>query len=506
MKPDPHIPEPQEIELKLSLPGADPAGLAKLLSSLELFVTCEPSTQRLHNIYYDTPDQQLRRQRVALRLRRTDSLAMPQWRQTLKTSTAEPSALSRRGEWEAAVSGPALSMQALESTAWNVIDPTGCLFEALVPCFVTDFERMTWLLRSSDDSVVEVALDIGHIAADGKFAQICELELELKSGRIAALFVLARLVANTLAVLPFTQSKAERGFLLAQGVTSSAQRAMPPKLGQGLTRSELAQRVLQEMFGQFTVNLNAIIQSEDPEFVHQARIGWRRFKSALRLLNKLPEMADLPNLSELQSLISSLGELRNLEVALFETLPQLSSAYCQGDKKREASWLVMLELLTKAIAAQRQSVRNNLNAPKVGVTLLLITEWLENLSASDRRKQSKDTSTHRWAVRRILRLRQSLELSLQKSGSADEEHQARILAKRLRYSIQALRDLLPRRLANSANAQAESLQTAIGLRRDLQQVSELVAALEVDAGIADYLRGVAIGVGLANVSIQLAPK
>jgi inorganic triphosphatase YgiF len=506
MKTDPHTPEPQEIELKLSLPGANPAELAKTISSLALLVACESKTRRLHNTYYDTPDQQLRRQRVALRLRRTDGLTMPQWQQTLKTSAAEPLALSRRGEWEATVPGPALSMQALESTPWNDIDPTGCLFEALVPCFVTDFERMTWLLRSSDDSVVEVALDIGHIAADGRLSQICELELELKSGRIAALFVLARLVANTLAVLPFTQSKAERGFLLAQGVTNSAQRAVPPKLGQGLTRSELAQRVLQEMFGQFTANLNAISQSDDPELVHQARIGWRRFKSALRLLKKLPEMANSPDLSDLQTLISSLGELRNLEVALLETLPQLSSAYCQGDKKREASWLVMLELLTAAIAAQRQSVRNNLNAPKVGVTLLLITEWLENLNASDGRKPSKDTSTHRWAVRRILRLRQSLTLSLQKSGSPEQEHQVRILAKRLRYGIQALRELLPRRLADLASTQAENLQTAIGLRRDLQQASDLVAALEVDAGIADYLRGVAVGVGLASPTIHAAPK
>lgn len=506
MKPDPHTAQPQEIELKLSLPGANPADLAKLLSSLELFAPCEPKTQRLHNIYFDTPDQQLRRQRVALRLRRIDSLTLPQWRLTLKTSTAEPWALSRRGEWEVAVPGPALSMQALELTPWKDIDPTGHLFEALVQCFVTDFERMTWLLHSSDDSVVEVALDIGHIAADGRLAPICELELELKSGQIAALFEIARQVAKTLAVIPSTQSKAERGFLLAQGVGNSAQRALPPKLGPGLTRSELAQRVLQEMFGQFTGNLTAICQSDDPELVHQARIGWRRFKSALRLLNKLPEMADLPNLSELQPLISSLGELRNLEVASFETLPQLSSGFCQGDEKRTASWKVMLELLTRAIAAQRQSARNSLNAPKVGVTLLLVTEWLENLNQSGGRKHAKDTSTHRWVVRRILRLRQSLALSLQKSGSPEEEHQARILAKRLRYSIQSLRDLLPRRLADSASAQAEDLQTAIGLRRDLRQISDLVAALEVDAGIADYLRGVAIGVGLVNATINAALK
>ncbi|HSN80739.1 MAG TPA: inorganic triphosphatase, partial [Rhodoferax sp.] len=316
MKSHPRSSAPQEIELKLCLPGADPAGLVKRLANMPLLARRKSSQQPLYNIYFDTPDQLLRQQGAVLRLRRVGSEANPQWLQTLKTGASNASALSRRGEWETAVAGQALDLAALHGTNWSELDRDGSLFERLVPSFVTRFERTLWLVRRRDGSVVEVALDIGHIEADGKQAPICELELELKTGLPPALFEIARELARTLAVLPANLSKAQRGFLLAQDAVHLPQRAQTPRLDVRLNKTELAQVLLREMFAQFTQNLDALRMSDDPEVVHQARIGWRRFKSALRLFRKTLAAAEIPSWSELRLLLTALGEMRNLDVAV----------------------------------------------------------------------------------------------------------------------------------------------------------------------------------------------
>ncbi|MFZ4624758.1 MAG: CHAD domain-containing protein [Rhodoferax sp.] len=491
---------PQEIELKLSLPGADPAGLAKHLAGLPLLAGRQAVRLSLYNIYYDTPEQALRQQRVALRLRRVGSAASPQWLQTLKTGASDASALSRRGEWETAVAGAALDRGALRHTAWADIDPDGRLFDQLAPCFVTVFERTTWQVGRPDGSVVEVALDIGHIEAGDRQAPICELELELKAGQPAALFEMARDIARLLAVLPASQSKAQRGFLLAQNSLDQPQYAQAPRLNLQLSRPELAQCVLREMFAQFTQNLNALATSDDPEVVHQARVGWRRFRSALRLFKKIPGVASAPAWPELQTLLSCLGELRNLEVALTETLPPLANGFALGDVQRADSWQAMTGALANAVRLAREAARSALQQPGVGAHLLAMTEWLENLPAvvagSGPRQKSR---LRRWAMRRIVRLLQRLELAQQQATSAQQQHQLRIVAKRLRYAVEALRDLLPRRLARLCSEQAVSLQSSIGATRDLAQASALVATLDVDRAVVEFMRGVVAGSSLVSL-------
>ena len=168
-------PQPQEIELKLALPTAHPSGLAKLLAHTPVLARRKPVQLHLHNIYFDTPEQHLHQQRIALRLRRKGSDAKPEWLQTLKMGGRSDSALSQRGEWEVGVPGAELSWRALEATPWQDLDADGALFGALAPCLVTTFTRTLWQVRRRGGSVVEVALDIGQVTAGGKSTPICEL-------------------------------------------------------------------------------------------------------------------------------------------------------------------------------------------------------------------------------------------------------------------------------------------------------------------------------------------
>ncbi|MDO9195028.1 CYTH and CHAD domain-containing protein, partial [Rhodoferax sp.] len=491
MKPDSPSLRAQEIELKLALPTSDPSGLARQLARTPLLARRKATQQNLHNVYFDTPEQLLRQQRVALRTRRVGSEAQPQWLQTLKTGGRSDSALSQRGEWEVPVRGAALSRAALKATPWSDMDPNGSVFGALAPCFVTSFARTTWLVRRRDGSVVEVALDIGQISVGDKTAPICELELELLSGQPAALFDIARQIAGTLAVLPLTVSKSERGYALAQDCVDLALRAQPPALMPDLSLPEAAQRVLREMFCQFTANLNSLRSSDDPEVVHQARVGWRRFKSALRLFKPVLALDALPTWQALQTLLSFLGELRDLDVARIDTLPPLADAYMAADARRADAWQAMTQALLDAADLRRKSVRYALQEPAVGATLLEITQWLEGLSASSGSGAAGvelDIALRRWAARRIDRLHAQLKVARKEAGSPESQHRVRILAKRLRYGIEALRPLLPKRRTKRWYEQATRLQSSLGATRDLMQAGALVAKLEADRGLVEFLR------------------
>lgn len=366
--------EPVEVELKLALPTGDPSRLAQKLAHLPLLSRRKSSLQQLRTIYFDTPELLLHERRTALRLRHTQTAAGPAWLQTLKIGGRSDSALSQRGEWETPVQGAHLSLQALQDTPWSDLDSDGTLFQALVPVFKTDFERRRWRVRRSDGSVVEVALDIGQIVADERTAPICELELELKAGSSAALFDVARQIAQDITVLPASMSKAECGYALRQDSLDAPSGAQTQPLRARQPLPEIMQQVMREMFSQFTSNLNRLLRSDDPELVHQARVGWRRFKGTVSFFKPQLVPHAVPCWQALEVLLMCLGQLRDLDVAHTQTLPRLAHAYGADNPSKIQLWRDMLDALEEAACLQRKAVRYALQEPAVGTCLLAGTQ------------------------------------------------------------------------------------------------------------------------------------
>ena len=486
----------KEVELKLSLPTHDPASLAKRLARTPVLARRAATQKQLHNIYFDTPEQTLHHERIALRLRRVGSAATPQWLQTLKTGGRVNSALSQRGEWESAVPDATLSLQALQATPWSDLDPDSRLFETLAPCFATTFERTLWVVRRRDGSVVEVALDIGQIEAGEQRAPICELELELLAGQPAALFEVAQQIARSIAVLPAHLSKAERGYALAQDELNGPLRARPETLRRDLPLPQAMQQVMREMFCQFTANLNALGSSDDPEVVHQARIGWRRFKSARRLFKPFLSHPGAPSWQALHPLLTCLGELRDLDVARTVTLPPLAQDYAAGDARRMQTWQDMMQVIEQASALQRKTVRYALQEPTIGAALLAATQWLEDIPVLDESlatKKKPQRHLRQWARRKMRHLFEQLQRAGKHTHQADLEHQVRILAKRMRYGTELLHPLLPKQRSQRWHQQASQLQMMLGTTRDACRAAELLTNLSIDRGLTEFLRGMAAG-------------
>ena len=499
---------PTEIEIKLALPGADPQAVAAALAASPVLARRKAQRQTVFSQYFDTPDQALRRQRVALRLRRLGSVEQPQWLQTLKTAGQGDSALSVRGEWEMPVPGPALALALLQDSPWPHMDADGALSAALQPCVVTEFERTTWLVRQRDGSQIEVALDIGTITAAGRSWPLCELELELLAGPPVALLALAGRIARTVAVLPLAASKAERGFALQQSATVAPVLAQPPKISDTDPLRTIARRVLGEAFLQFTANLYRLQTSDAPELIHQARVGWRRFRSVWRMLRPLLPGVELPPLQALRPLLDGLGALRDLDVARTDTLPPLAQAYIRySQHEAEAAadiaqqWQQLHTALSQAASQERAAVRAALTQPAVGAALLALSHWLEMLdgplaatvSPLSAKAQGRNIQSLR---RRALRLAKRLDCTLHQCQhdhspeGTERQHQVRILAKRLRYSVQALAPVLPKRLQQHHRT-AQQLQERLGAARDLLQACHLVARWGGSPLWRAFLQGVA---------------
>jgi inorganic triphosphatase YgiF len=484
-----------EIELKLALPLHAAGSLARRVASLPALKGLASRRETLDNTYYDTPDHALLRQGAVLRVRQVRRGGKTLWLQTFKTSDRQASALSRRGEWESPLDGPALSAALLRDTPWQLIDPDGRLFGQLQACFSTRFTRRRWLCQRPDAGVIELALDIGAIVSGDRSVPIQELELELKAGPAHTLLALARELGADLPCIPATRSKSERGYALAgyhalpDAAHSDDAQAVPDL-------RLLAGATLHEAFSQFTSRLIDLSLADDPDHVHQARVGWRRFRSARRLFKPVLRAAPDLALDGLQPLLDALTELRELDVAHTESLPALGPAYIGGDTQRALAWEALMEDLGQDRVRARARVRALLAQAASAQALLAVTTWLDGVETGQEpaaERHATGESRRAWARQRVRRLGRDLRQACRQLDDAQSQHRARILAKRLRYGVESLRALLPAARARRWHRRAQRWQAALGGQRDLSQALERVARLPRHQAIAEFLRGYQAG-------------
>ena len=488
-----------ELELKLALPVQAPDLLEKKLARSALIGRRRPKRQQLHNIYYDTPDHVLKKKAVALRIRQIDVNGKLHWVQTLKIGGASDSAFSRRGEWESPIKGNSLDSAMLTDTPWIDMDRDGSVYKALSPVFTPDFERLSWIVKL-DDASMEIALDRGQVLMDGHSTPLCELEIELLEGAPEAVFEAAFQIGLHLSLLPLHMSKAERAYRLAAGTLDAPLRAKPPVLNKDMDFGEIVKTVLRDSFLQFTANLYTLRVSDAPEVLHQARVGWRRFKSALKLFRQLDAESSFPSTTQLKPLLAHMTTLRDLDVVASEVFPTYAEAYQMGDVKHVQTWRAMEEALERERLQLRTLLRQILNDPVVGRTLLQVTRWIETgaVHLPNGQHKNKRHSVSDWVRKRIEHLVDQAQAIPEHVKDPALQHQLRILNKRLRYCVESLRPLLPPKRAERWLQLAIHSQTRIGMERDRLRAIAIARQLQAAEGIVQFLRGAAFAANLAH--------
>ncbi|MGE6434648.1 inorganic triphosphatase [Shewanella baltica] len=197
-----------EIELKLFFLPIYQESLINKLDSLDNAVP--QGKRRLANGYFDTPDLQLRQWDMGLRVRGYDGHR----EQTIKTAGQVVGGIHSRPEYNVTIQADSPDLSLFPASIWPVDADLAATQAQLTCIFHTDFYRRAWHVQI-DNSVVEVALDIGEITANGQQEALCELEFELLSGDTEALLKLAIQVASVVPVRLGKASKAQRGYRLA---------------------------------------------------------------------------------------------------------------------------------------------------------------------------------------------------------------------------------------------------------------------------------------------------
>ncbi|PTM34852.1 inorganic triphosphatase [Enterobacter cloacae] len=199
----------QEIELKFIVEKDSVDALRQHLHTLS---GEHHAPVQLLNIYYETPDNWLRRHDMGLRIRGANG----RYEMTMKIAGRVVGGLHQRPEYNIDISKPELELERFPTEVW----PEGKLPETLSadvqPLFSTDFWREKWLVTEGK-SRIEIALDLGEVKA-GEFQEpICELELELLEGDANDVLKLARKLVNQSGLRQGSLSKAARGYHLAAG-------------------------------------------------------------------------------------------------------------------------------------------------------------------------------------------------------------------------------------------------------------------------------------------------
>lgn len=455
-----------EIELKLALPPAQAARLKRH----PLLAGAEPAwRRRLVSVYFDTPGLDLMRGNAALRLRRVGR----GWVQTLKMGGASDGGLHQRPEWEMPVAGSVLEPERFDAAEVRAL-LTPARLARLRPVFETHFWRTAWLLDFAG-ARIEVALDRGEVSGGGRSQTISELELELKSGKPAALYDLALTLAADFDLRPDPVSKAQRGYRLFQNRSAQPVKAAPVDLTPSVRDAFVA--VLQNGLGQFTANLAGLIHEADPEYLHQARVALRRVRAALTVFAPAVSGVELDHFrEEVRWLMNELGPARDWDVFVTETLPPLQAALpdralerlaADAQLRREAAHAAMV-----GAVSSRRLTRLLLEAGR----LLQLRPWERAADAAATWQDAPVTALadavlarrHRQLLRRGRHFTRLDPAAL---------HRLRIAAKKQRYAAEFFAACYPRRAARSYIRILAALQDALGALNDTAVTASLLETL-----------------------------
>lgn len=436
-----------EIELKLQLSPKT----AKKLAAHPLLANIQPQKQRLLNTYYDTPKLDLHARRIAVRFRKKGW----QWLLTVKSAEPASGGLAMRSEWECQATPGIFDFSHVDNA-----DLRGFLEEAteqLEPVFTTDFRRQIWNVPFGE-SLIELAVDRGCIESRGKSTPICEIELELLSGKVEDIFGLTRKLQEQLKLDPAIASKAERGYNLFTNEPFRPFKAKAATINAQMTPVEAFRSIALGCLEHFQRNEKGLLNGNDTEFVHQARVALRRLRSAIKLFAPvLPQEFVGAYGQTWQTLASALGDARNWDVFLAETLPPIQAAFPNNrDIKR------LRNAARQRAKGARQAINRILAVNEYPRLLIEFTAAIYALS------DTLPLPLTKFAENRIAkRANSTRKLAANHAALTPEErHGMRICFKKLRYTLEFFEPLIASNRLKPYLAALAKLQDELGLIND----------------------------------------
>lgn len=442
-----------ELELKFEVP----LDQARRLRALPALAGVASDTVDQLSVYFDTPKHHLFKHGYSLRVRDSGGKLV----QTVKAG-GETAGLFDRPEWEVPVKRLEPDLGALERTP---LGGSKRRLRELVEVSRSQVRRTKWLL-DGDGSRIELVLDQAAVRAGDQEIRFGEIEMELKQGPVERLFDLARDLARSVPLRISVISKGERGYDLAAGMSGRVRKAAPVALGEEMTVAEAFSAIVLACVRYFRLNEDLVLADRDPSALHQARVAMRRLRAGLSLFGPAIRDEEFAGLrEEIRWFTGSLGDARNLDVFLKRHGEQLRPRERHTVEKARAS-----AYDTAVVAIGSQRLRD---------LMLDLIAWLEFGEWRGGRKAALPIRA--FAGRRLDRQWARVDAGASQLQSLDEEslHRLRIDIKKMRYAVEFLGSLYPRRQVKSFTGALEAIQEMLGELNDEATARELVATLGI---------------------------
>jgi inorganic triphosphatase YgiF len=473
----------RELEFKVQLAKGD---LAKLSRSLRVkdIDAGQPSRRELRSTYFDTPQRDLHKAGLSLRVRRDAN----RWIQTLKAEQGVKRGLSNPVELETDVSGERPNLEAIRDPHYarslrKIIGKA-----ELEPVFETIVQRTTRRIKASG-AEIELALDAGEVRAHGARQEICEAEFELKRGSVSGLVTAAEVLLRKQKFDLSTRSKSERGYELAGARRATNGAAEVPKeIHADLSCGEAFSILLERAARQIIENKQAVLDSDDPRGAHQMRVGLRRLRSVLRALR---HFVDTPLLMKFDAIARDmarwLGELRDADALISAIHAPVEEAVGEQGGFKE-----LKRTLVQRRQAKQASIRSLLKSGRWSMLQLYLSLWPQVLAEHKALERPLLGSARKVLKQRWKKLRK--QGSKLDELSIEERHELRKSLKHLRYISEFFAPAFQKEKTTSRfMRRLKELQDVFGYMNDVNMAGQLKSIAEATKGAtalaAHYIMG-----------------
>jgi CHAD domain-containing protein len=272
-------------------------------------------------------------------------------------------------------------------------------------------------------------------------------------------------------------------------------KAQPSPVLAGMTSHDAFKALVSACLAHLIANQRGMLESPDPEYLHQMRVALRRLRSVFSTFKTFYPARELaPLTEEARWLARMLGPARDWDVFSDETLPPVIAHHAEhagvAAMARSAARLRM--------GANRRARRAVVSARGQGLPRAF-EEWLsaafETLDAGQRAELARPVTDFARAVldaaaKRVAKRGRHL------GGLAPRElHRLRIAAKKLRYAVEFFAPLYDDARTGAYRAALVRLQDALGSYNDAVTVKQL--AVRANRGIEGAAADEAFGIMLS---------
>lgn len=216
---------------------------------------------------------------------------------------------------------------------------------------------------------------------------------------------------------------------------------------------------------QFQANLPGVLEDEDIEYVHQARVALQRLRVALRLYRGLCPLPPGELLAGLRALAGALGPVRDWDVLCCVTLPEIAPALDDPP-----AWRQLMRVVQARRRAARQAMQGAIVQAGPAAWLRAFHRWLAQRAwrSEPARQAAWQAPLQPWAARALQAGHKKLVRSARDFArqSPQQRHALRLRVKRQRYATEFFETLPGAAPHAKYRGHLHELQSSLGRAND----------------------------------------